>query len=110
MVKSIKFSKFLNEASEEEYGSLLDDVSSLLDTVGDQLVYVKKTGGSYMCIQLSGENYVQLKVQGSEQDIIKTQKIYKDGEVTNYDLAISRLKELKSAIENEQFVPQADGE
>lgn len=110
MVKSIKFSKFLNEASEEEYGSLLDDVSSLLDTVGDQLVYVKKTGDSYMCIQLSGENYVQLKVQGSEQDIIKTQKIYKDGEVTNYDLAISRLKELKSAIENEQFVPQADGE
>jgi hypothetical protein len=108
MVNAIKFKKFISEASEEEYGNLLDDVASLLDTVGDQLVYVKKSGDAYTCIQLSGENYVEVKVQGSEQDIIKTQKIYKDGEVTNYDLAIRRLKELKAAIENEQFISQGE--
>lgn len=104
----MKFKTFINEANEEEYGNLLDDVASLLDAVGDQLVYVKKSGDTYTCIQLSGENYVEIKVQGSSQDIIKTQKIYKDGEVTNYDLAITRLKDLKSAIENEQFVQQEE--
>lgn len=100
MVKAIKFSKFINEASEEEYGSLLDDVASLLDTIGDQMVWVTDDGKKVV-ISLSGENYVQSDMDGN---IIKTQKLYKDGEVTNYDLAISRLKAFKAAIENEQFV------
>jgi hypothetical protein len=38
--------------------------------------------------------------------IIKTQKLYKDGEVTNYDLACSRLKGFIAAIKAEQFISQ----
>jgi hypothetical protein len=98
----VNFKKFLNEASMEEYGDLLDDVVSLLDATGGQQVWVKN-GGNKVIITISGENYVESDMNG---DVIKTQKIYKDGEVTNYDLAISRLKALKSAIENEQFVEQ----
>lgn len=105
MVKFIKFSEFINEASEEDYGNLLDDIAALLDTIGDQLVYVEKNGETYKVIQLSGENYVEMEIKGSEQNIVKTQKLYKDGEVTNYDLAITRLNEIKKAIQDEQFVP-----
>ena len=102
----VKFSQFLNEEKNDEYSDLLDDVVALLDTVGDQLVYVGKSGSSYTVIELSGENYVESKVTGSDKELIKTQKIFKDGDVVNYDLAIKRLKELKAAIENNQFVPQ----
>jgi hypothetical protein len=108
MVKVIKFSKFvksITEGNTEEYASLLDDVMSLLDTTGGQLPYIKKSGDTYTAIQISGENYVEIEVKGSEQNIIKTQKLYKDGEITNYDLAITRLKDLKKAIQDEQFVP-----
>jgi hypothetical protein len=38
--------------------------------------------------------------------IIKTQKLYKDGEVTNYNLACSRLKGFIAAIKAEQFISQ----
>lgn len=100
----VKFKEFLNEGKNEEYIDLLDDVAALLDTAGDQYVWVKKTGSSYIVIELSGENYIESKITGSEKDVIKTQKIFKDGEVVNYDLAITRLKELKTAIENEQFI------
>lgn len=105
MVKFIRFRDFINEASEEDYADLLDDVMALLDTIGDQLIYVEKNGEKYKAIQLSGENYVEIEVDGSDQNIIKTQKLYKDGEVTNYDLAITRLNEIKKAIQDEQFVP-----
>lgn len=98
----VNFKKYLIEASMEEYGDLLDDVVSLLDATGGKQVWVKN-GGDKVIIAISGENYVESDMNG---DVIKTQKIYKDGEVTNYDLAISRLKALKSAIENEQFVEE----
>ncbi len=98
----VKFSQYLVEANMEEYSNLLDDVVSLLDATGGQQVWVKN-GGKKVIITISGENYVESDMNG---DVIKTQKIYKDGEVTNYDLAISRLKALKSAIENDQFVEQ----
>jgi hypothetical protein len=100
----VTFKKFLIEASTEEYASLLDDVVSLLDATGGKQVWVKN-GGSKVIIAISGENYVESDMDGK---VIKTQKIYKDGEVTNYDLAISRLKALKSAIENDQFVEQGE--
>ena len=38
--------------------------------------------------------------------VIKTQKLYKDGEVTSYDLACSRLKGFIAAIKAEQFISQ----
>ncbi len=104
MVKAMKFKKFLNEASEEAYGNLLDQVNALLDTIGGQGVWVNN-GGKKVVISISGEDYVESEMNG---DIIKTQKLYKDGEVINYDLAISRLKEFKKAIENEQFVGDSE--
>lgn len=99
----VRFKKFLNEASEQDYAELLDQVAALLDTVvGDQLVWVSDNGKKVV-ISISGEDYVESDMDGK---VIKTQKLYKDGEVTNYDLAVSRLKAFKKAIEDEQFVTQ----
>lgn len=107
-IKMIKFKEFLKESSTEEYTDLLDDVSVLLDSAAGQYIWVKKSGDSYTVIELNGENYIESTITGSEKDVIKTQKIFKDGEVINYDLAVERLKELKAAIENEQFIANED--
>lgn len=108
MVKAIKFKTFIFEEKSEEYSNLLDEIATLLDSAGQQMVWVKKDGESYIVIELNGEDYIESKVTGSDKEVIKTQKVYKDGEVVNYDLAIRRLKELKKAIENEQFISQGE--
>jgi hypothetical protein len=100
-MKKFNFKQFLNEESEKEYSDLLDKVATLFDTVvGDNLVWVKNDGQK-ATVLISGEDYVLKDMDGK---IIKTQKLYKDGEITNYSLGISRLKEFIAAIENEQFV------
>lgn len=101
----VKFKTFLNETKQDDYSNLLDEVAILIDTVvGEQLVYVKKEGETYIVIEISGEDYVESKITDGDQKVIKTSKLYKDGEIVNYDLAISRLKEYKNAIKNEQFL------
>jgi len=97
MVK--KFKQFLIESAEEEYASLLDDAISLLDTTQQNSVWVNDNGKKI--ISISGENYVQMDMSGK---IIKTQKLFKDGEITNYDLACTRLKNFIAAIKAGQFV------
>ena len=102
----VTFKQFLKESAEEDYANLLDDAASLIDTaVGQNQVWVNDAGKKVI-INISGENYVQMDMDGK---VIKTQKLYKDGDVTNYDLACSRLKSFISAVKAEQFV-SAEGE
>lgn len=97
----VKFKQFLKETAEEDYANLLDDAASLIDiAVGQNQVWVNDDGKKVI-INISGENYVQMDMEGK---VIKTQKLYKDGDVTNYDLACSRLKSFISAVKAEQFV------
>lgn len=97
----VNFRAFLIESSESDYADLLNDAMSLIDAaVGQNQVWVNDAGKKVI-ITLSAENYIQMDTNGK---IIKTQKLYKDGEITNYDLACTRLKNFISAIKAEQFV------
>jgi hypothetical protein len=98
----VSFKQFLEESAQEEYISLLDDAVSMLETVGENQVWINDNG-KRVIISITGDNYVQMDMDGT---IIKTQKLYKDGEVTNYDLACSRLKGFIAAIKAEQFISQ----
>ena len=75
----VSFKQFLVESAQEEYISLLDDAVSMLETVGENQVWINDNG-KRVIISITGDNYVQSDMDGT---IIKTQKLYKDGEVTN---------------------------
>jgi len=93
----VSFKQFLNEAGQEEYAKLLDEVIALLTSEGAVEFW---TGDESHTIEISGEDYIERK----DGKIVKSSKLYKDGEVTNYDLAVSRLNSAIKAIKNGQAI------
>lgn len=101
----VTFKTFIIEKKEDDYKELLDQIASLKTTViNNQLVYISKKDKTYTVIEIDGDNYVESEVENGKQELIKTNKLYKDGNITNYDLAISRLKDYINAVKNEQFI------
>ena len=68
----VSFKQFLEESAQEEYISLLDDAVSMLETVGENQVWINDNG-KRVIISITGENYVQMDMDGT---VIKTQKFY----------------------------------
>jgi hypothetical protein len=87
----VKFKNFLAEESQEEYASLLDELNALLTSEGATEFWISDKSET---IEIQDENYIQRK----DGEIVKSQKLYKDGGVVNYDLAISRLKDAIKAV------------
>ena len=98
-----KFLEFLHEASEEEFKTLLDKALTLkTEIIKQDKVWVNDQGKKVL-ININQDNYVQSDMDGK---VLNTQKLYKDGNITNYDLGIKRLKQFLTAVQNEQIIKQ----
>lgn len=94
----VGFKQFINETTkEEEYSSLVDEVMLLLQSEGATEFWIDDESTT---IEIAGEDYIERK----DGKVVKTSKLYKDGEITNYDLAISRLRDAVKAIKDGQIV------
>ena len=96
-----KFMQFLKEAAEDDFKELLNTALSLVSANVKQNDVWVNANGKKVIIKINQDNYIQSEIDGK---LISTQKLYKDGDVVNYDLGIKRLKEFIDAVKKDQII------
>ena len=96
-----KFMEFLSEAAEDDFKELLNTALSLVSAKVKQDDVWITSNGKKVIIKINQDNYIQSEMDGK---VISTQKLYKDGDVVNYDLGIKRLNEFIDAVKKDQII------